>query len=68
MDNRTIMHISAPHATSNNMQKMNTYRNNSISNQIPPTKYQPYEEVISVRELLRRLADGKVVLETKVKI
>ena len=63
----TIIPITPTHSANNNLQKMSAYKTNNINNQLPPP-YKPLEEIITVRELLRRLADGKVVLETKVKI
>lgn len=50
----------------NNVTRMDTYKANKMSNNIPP--YTPAEEIITVRDLLRRLADGKVTLDMKIKI
>ena len=51
----------------NNVQIINKYKANTINNTTQPTFVQE-PEIITVRDLLRRLADGRVMLDTKIEI
>ena len=51
----------------NNVQIINRYKSSAINDNPQPIFVQE-PEIITVRDLLRRLADGRVTLDTKIEL